>query len=211
MTIYKGTQYIAGIPTNYVTTNTTQIINGSKVFTNSISMRNAENMSATFAANKIEFRPVTTSSNGGHIDFHYAGNSNNTSRIIEEGSGYLRIETRNPNDNSEISSVYMGYRNGNFFTRCPASDADNSITTTVSTGQDYVKLGNGLIIQWGTITSSGTVTFSLPYTSADSYSIGMIGNSDDTREDSITNLTDTGFDASKRGGNRPFRWIAIGK
>lgn len=214
MSIYQGENYIAGIPGNYVTTDTTQTITGLKAFTNHISIRNSESVAGILGANRVSFMPVTTANNGGHIDFHYNGASSYTSRIIEEGNGYLRIETRNPNDSTQITSLYMGYRNGNFITRCPASTADNSILTNVSTGNDYAKLGNGLIIQWGEITDSGsqTITFPQPFTSATSYAMGMIGRTGDSSfTDQISNLTDTGFTAIKRSGNIPFRWIAIGK
>lgn len=214
MSIYQGENYIAGIPGNYVTTNTNQDIGGAKTFTALVRLRNSEGESAIIAPNRISFNPLSTASNGGYIDFHYASESDYTSRIIEEGKGYLRIETRNPNDSTQITSLFMGYRSGNYITRCPASAADNSILTNVSTGNDYAKLGNGLIIQWGEITSTGsqTITFPQPFSAADSYAMGMIGRTGDSSfTDSITNLTETGFTANRRSGTFPFRWIAIGK
>lgn len=214
MTIYKGTDFIAGGPTNYVTTDTQQVVTGAKTFTNSISIRNSESVAGVFGANGVSFKPVTTANSGGFVEFHYNGTSSRTSRIIEAASGYLRIDAINPTDNSETSSLYFGYTNGSFLTRCPASDSANSILTAVSTGADYVKLGNGVIIQWGEITSTGsqTITFPQPFTSADSYAMGMIGRTGDSSfTDSITNLTETSFTANRRSGTVPFRWIAIGK
>lgn len=60
-------------------------------------------------------------------------------------------------------------KDGTTGTFAPQCYFDNSICTTVSRGTNYVKLGNGLIFQWGWIINisanwSGTVTLPTPFT-----------------------------------------------
>lgn len=62
-------------------------------------------------------------------------------------------------------------KNGNFFTYAPQCKVANSILTTVSHGQGYAKLGNGIIIQSGIFTASastrtGQVTLPLAMTTS---------------------------------------------
>lgn len=101
-----------------------------------------------------------------------------------------------------------------------ASDADNSIVTTVSKnkGQNgYFKLGNGLIIQWGVVTETGAtreVVFPVDFTTTN-YSVCINptnSNSDQVYTINVNNKTNSGF-TSFCGGNVslwPFNWIAIG-
>lgn len=62
-------------------------------------------------------------------------------------------------------------KNGNFYTYAPQCKVANSILTTVSHGQGYAKLGNGIIIQSGIFTASastktGQVTLPLAMTTS---------------------------------------------
>ena len=111
---------------------------------------------------------------------------------------------------------------GNPYTEAPASDANNSIVTTVGKNKaqnGYFKLGNGLIIQWGRFTvasgkTSATITFPTAFTSTN-YSINCMQNSKNGgyQYDGVTGVTSrntanctvyTFYDSTG------YDWIAIG-
>ena len=75
---------INSISANYVTTNTAQTITGAKIFT------------AKIRAIQYEIEPPPGDTNGGAIDFHFGGSTNDfTSRIIEVADGQLRLVAKN--------------------------------------------------------------------------------------------------------------------
>lgn len=84
----------------------------------------------------------------------------------------------------------------------------NTAVTTVAIGTNYVKLSNGLIIQWGDYgKTAGTITLPTPFTSTN-YQIA-IANTESGHEysPSVGNKTTTSFDwFTPRMGS----WIAIG-
>lgn len=111
---------------------------------------------------------------------------------------------------------------GNPYTEAPASDANNSIVTTVGKNKaqnGYFKLGNGLIIQWGRFTvasgkTSATITFPTAFTSTN-YSINCMQNNKNGgyQYDGVTGVTSrntanctvyTFYDSTG------YDWIAIG-
>ena len=76
----------------------------------------------------------------------------------------------------------------------------------------YVKLGTGVLIQWGRATG-GTTTFPIPFTSGSSYSLGVGYNeasASDHMHGGVNNLTSTGFKWVAYGGSSIECWIAIG-
>lgn len=105
-------------------------------------------------------------------------------------------------------------KDGTESTYAPASDAIDSIVTTISKSKSangYFKLGNGLIIQWGR-SSQRTITYPTPFSSDTSFSI-VVNNQAGTdgygRPDSVENLTRTSCMVGSLSGY-PVRWIAIG-
>ena len=91
-----------------------------------------------------------------------------------------------------------------------ASDAVNSIVTTIGINKSpngYVKLGNGLIIQWGT-SWGGYVSFPIPFQSADSYQIGSTWLNQSKYCDGVqlTRRDAAGFSFAGRN----LSWVAIG-
>lgn len=95
-----------------------------------------------------------------------------------------------------------------------ASDASNSILTTIAktkAAKGGFKLGNGMIVNWGTISDSGgTVTYSIPF-SGTNYGISMtrISANGTNDNDAITAVTSTNFSATiYQGGGA--HWVAIG-
>lgn len=99
-------------------------------------------------------------------------------------------------------------------THAPSCDAIDSIVTTTGINKaqnGYVKLGNGLIIQWGRV-SQRTITYPVPFSSDTSFSI-VVNNQAGTdgygRPDSVSNLTRTSCMVGDLSGY-PVRWIAVG-
>lgn len=113
---------------------------------------------------------------------------------------------------------------GNGYATCPASDKDGSILTTVSkskTQKGYVKLGNGIIIQWGftgteALPNPTTITFPYAFSSDTSFSVVAVGIGGSTQSytDGVQSQTSTGFSwMGPRSGTQSdnaCRWIAIG-
>ena len=94
--------------------------------------------------------------------------------VMQNTSGTVTAYLRATADNSNIKQITVS---SNGATYCPASSATNSIVTTTGikkASNGYVKLGNGIIIQWLKITCTGdttvTVTFPITFSSASSYS-----------------------------------------
>lgn len=108
-----------------------------------------------------------------------------------------------------------------------ASDADNSILTTVShrkgtsssdNANGYFKLGNGMIIQWGrttdTTNQTKTITFPVAFTSTN-YSITATANNQNSSYsyDGVTGITDrttTSCKVFSWYATRTYDWLAIG-
>ena len=148
----------------------------------------------------IELYPV--SSGGPYIDFHYNNSTSDyTSRIWEQASGDLVVTANNFTINAN------GYAR--------ASDVDGSIVTTVNKSKSangYFKLGNGLIVQWGswnkTDSSPVTINFSTPFTGTPRVVTQIYYNAR-ANQSGVTAITTTSFalyHASDISGD----WIAIG-
>ena len=116
------------------------------------------------------------------------------------------------------------YSDGNVYTYAPPSDAIGSIVTTTGINKSpngYVKLGNGLIIQWGRVSGilsnqETTVTFSTAFTSGNSYTIVKNYQSQETstaadREMSFYDFTTTTAKTyTSYADTSEFSWLAIG-
>ena len=80
-----------------------------------------------------------------------------------DGSHALQIVARQNIEGTNYHSV-IGARiaqDGTTWGTCPSSDKDNSILTTIAKSKasnGYFKLGNGMLIQWGTLGAAGTDT-----------------------------------------------------
>jgi hypothetical protein len=64
-----------------------------------------------------------------------------------------------------LTSLQVGYKSdGTAYTYAPACSATNSILTTTGISKaanGYVKLGNGIIIQWGSLTTSTNTSYTI--------------------------------------------------
>lgn len=143
----------------------------------------------------------------------------------DKTSTFAMIVSDMVNDTGNIAgSIILEQKsNGTVITGCPASGATaNSILTNVACSigdSGYVKFGNGLIIQWGSLTTTGAdsrwVAFPTAFSSWNSYSVTINpkGSSNAAMYTiAINNPTTTGFTAYSGGNVRSFQalWIAIG-
>lgn len=108
-------------------------------------------------------------------------------------------------------------------TKAPASDASNSIVTTEAmlkanddTMYNYVKLGNGLLIQWGHIQQNSqqlNLTFPIPFKNTVyrmfTQDAGQLGGYSYAGVTGITRTT-TGATLYSYYANRYYDWLAIG-
>ena len=149
--------------------------------------------------------------------------------ITDDVSGGASVYTKTEVDNIASTLVHLagdetitGTKSFSSVAYGTPSDANNSIVTTSnkSKGQNgYFKFGNGLIIQWGTLTTTGAdsrwVTFPTAFSSDNSYSVTINPKGASTAAIytiAINNYTATGFNAYSGGNVRNFQafWIAIG-
>lgn len=119
----------------------------------------------------------------------------------------------------EYASVSLVYNNtsGETYFEAPSSDVVGSVITTDAISKasnGYVKLGNGIIIQWGTeenVAQNGTITFSQAFSAAPSVTLTQIATTDTAYHVYLSAVSSTNFTV-KRHGDAPddFSWVAIG-
>jgi len=176
MTIYKGTDLLAGIPdvsgkaddTNVVHLTGTETITGNKTFTGGLTIP---------AETLVTKQSSLGADEGGEIQFEVGTNSPLLSTVkVDVYQGRFRVfGTASDGVTREI--INADIENNNL--RAPASDANDSVVTTLShvfqplsNRTSYIKLGNGLIIQWGYDgggTTTHTINWSIPFSSDISY------------------------------------------
>lgn len=151
----------------------------------------------------------------GLLEFRY-----DTEKLTSASLCAFKSNTASDSASARVAVHYPA--SGNPYTEAPASDANNSIVTTVGKNKaqnGYFKLGNGLIIQWGRFTvasgkTSATITFPTAFTSTN-YSINCMQNSKNGgyQYDGVTGVTSrntanctvyTFYDSTG------YDWIAIG-
>lgn len=122
----------------------------------------------------------------------------------------LRPHKANASGDTAVSALSVTYpATGNPYATAPASDIADSVVTTINKSKaanGYFQLGNGLIIQWGSFSTSGTITLPKAFTSTD-YKVACSETGDHEYGPRIGNLTKTTFDVLN---SRPGMWIAIG-
>lgn len=189
---------INDIPTNYVTTNTTQNISGEKIFESDIQVGVATLIkSDTNGAMEFGRRDGNTSTP--YIDFHTDGKSgtNYNSRISASGNGLFFTAD---------GGLYLG---------------DNKIDAVKSkrlaTDQYNYRTTGGLIVKCGKYTGSSTspsITFNEAFPTACVFAwITKSGVTNITGYCGVNSISRTGFtsgDFSYGQGNKNGVWIAIG-
>lgn len=141
--------------------------------------------------------------------------------FIDGGNDNIARLVAVSNNGGNAATADLHFNNGSPYFSVPSSDVIGSAvaTTGISKGQEgYVKLGNGIIIQWGYFdasTANQPITFPTAFTSASSYSLAFsldstVNTGGNVQDNCINTRTSTGFTtgAVTRTGNA--MWIAIG-
>ena len=122
----------------------------------------------------------------------------------------FRVDSRNGNNDA----ITIGWDNNNaVYTTCPSCGANNSIVTTVSKSKSqngYYKLGNGLIIQWGTNSvaySSNTINLPTAFTSTNYIALAIPANI--TNGYGVTGRATTSFTFNATASTT-IDWVAVG-
>ena len=101
------------------------------------------------------------------------------------------------------AQILVGVRaDGTFYTDCPASSIDNSIVTTVSHGTNYVRFGNGLIIQWIYFDNTGATTWTFPTPFSNTnyaiFSNAAVWYNTANKKTTLIQITDTNYGESSK-------------
>ena len=145
---------------------------------------------------------------------------------------YIRRSTDNTNylcasvyDQAGVNQQYhvFGYdSNGNYYNSFPACAKNKSVITTTGLSkaqQGYLKMGNGVIIQWGnaTVTKNAwkQINFNTSFSSATSYSLAIAHYDEAQRESPmiVGTLTASSFkthNGASDSGTIKCYWLAIG-
>ena len=170
---------------SYVTTNTEQTITGVKTFRDKFFLQEMDvEYNVAPATNHYLDAPGFLDKNG-----QYMGSC----ACVRYTNGFTEsyLNVRKPT--GTWMSILLGIGStdkGVEYTKAPPSELINSIVTTTGirkSGNGYVKLGNGIIIQWGNRTlNTGSTTINLPTPfSFTGYSVAAIRNSGETTTKSI--------------------------
>jgi hypothetical protein len=185
-----------------------EFINGVKTFNNQIHFKNSV------------FVDAASGEEGGEIEFAKAPNSSLTGNVkLDVYKNRMRIfGPASDGITREIINVDIE-KNALFV---PSSDKTGSAISTVGINKNqngYVKLGNGIIIQWGLVTnmnnSKATVNYNIPFTATISVVTNPVHSGiADGYSTYVDNVTITSFDVyNKMYGNSAncnVLWIAIG-
>ena len=197
----------------------TQSISGTKTFTSPIIARD----SLALACDDPDITKGTAPTQGENTVIRFRDkNGNNVGAVFhhyatDKGSA-TSIQSVKANTSSDTASANLTIHypaSGDPYATAPASDVNGSIVTTVNkskSAKGYFKLGNGLIIQWGswnkTDSSPVTINFSTPFTGTPRV-VTQIYYDARANQSGVTAITTTSFalyHASDISGN----WIAIG-
>ena len=186
-----------------------EIITGHKIFTNNIDRNVNAIRGQTPSADSYSDIRFTDNNNNWLAGFEYA--------LVTDKSSYISlIISDSVGDTTNVKGlIQLGVTSdGKVYTYSPASDSWGSIVTTESINKSpngYVKLGNGLIIQWGITSSSNyySATYPIPFSSDTSYTIVLDQKRTQYGQTGVNSTTPTGFTAGSNAGV-PLFWIAIG-
>jgi len=131
---------------------------------------------------------------------------------------HTRIGVQNKNNKWSILEVVADDSN-NLYAKCPASAVIGSILTTaglLKSANGYVRLGNGLTLQWGRLSNQTAanyrVTLPIPYSSVASYVPIIIDTTSSTGQShpSVRAIERTYFEGQHSTDGHDMFWLAIG-
>jgi hypothetical protein len=176
-----------------------ETIGGDKTFNNRIHFKNSVYVDAA------------AGDEGGEIEFAKAPNSSLLGNVkLDVYKNSMRIF--GPASNGDIRNIIdADIENNALFV--PPSDKINAAISTIGINKNqngYIRLGNGIIIQWGA-GYSNPVTFPTPFSSipAVTGSPTYNGRTQDGHG-YVWNVTTTSFEYRCDNDMLPYRWIAIG-
>lgn len=196
------------------------ILKNNKINTwNGISIKNSELdlSNYTKAQQVVGGRFISVDKNNDYFSTFQGYKSANNSKVSSQMIARTYI---NGDKTKQITSVIECAVNsaGERYTYCPSCSEPNSIVTTVQITETEsgigMKLGNGLIIQWGTNNSSGTtITLPIPM-SSNNYSILLgtyiAGSGSGNQSGGWKNKTTTSF-FLQHGACDGLDWFVIGR
>lgn len=157
-----------------------------------ILQNNTKDLSKTFTDNKNDASIVERDKNGkdgSYITFrHDIYDANVTELCASNGVA--------PNRKIVGMRIWVK-KNGEYGTYAPKCSFDDSILTTLSSGSNYVRLGNGLIIQWIYLNNTGatTWTFSTPFSNTNYVilSNACVWLNNENKKTTLIQITDTNY------------------
>lgn len=218
--------YTPADDTAVVHTSGNETIDGIKTFTSSLTKKANSVTKGTNPSSAQYWQLSFTDKNGSGV--------NNRIGLVEtklDTNG--DVETvmcayKNTNGSADQTQIRVGYtQSGVKYTYAPASDVVNSIVTTTAINKaknGYVKLGNGIIIQWGMLSATNSsLTFPTAFSNT-SYSINIFAlsnsqNTESTNHSMAASKTTTGISWIRMGqyanaghtdNQYTHNWIAIG-
>ena len=172
---------------------------------------------ATMDTANPEFMRITGTDNTGYAQFSfgsYSSPSTTGTHMINTAAGLFQIKTGNPSQESAQKQLEID-TNGNMDVTGDLTMSGNDVLAVIAeslTTNGYVKLSNGLIIQWGRtfLTSSGgTITWPVPFTSACYTAVGNDTTNVNGSSNMVGTLSTTGWTGDV-GATATYNWIAIG-
>lgn len=216
----KGWVNDPSLSLNIVHRDGTETINGTKTFNSTIE--------SGVGAGGLALRSRAAAGTNVNMDLVQAYDSTTGQRVatIRAGNGtnqrVLTLGINNFNNSAPTGITVWCDSNNNVWATAPNSDANGSIVTTSTKSKNgsngYFQFGNGLIVQWGLINSTGgsrNVTFPKAFSAAGRYSVTVTPTGANTGVlymVSVNNNTSTGFTvlSSNNTNNVWLFWIAIG-
>lgn len=133
-----------------------------------------------------------------------------------DGANVVDLLGRYQDNSVDIYGAALGiksYSDGRSFSYAPASDASGSIVTTAGINKSkngYVKLGNGLIVQWGELPIGTTqLTFPIPFTS-DNVTVCPIAFYNSSSQVAYYDISTAGCKIYPNRNDYVVKWLAIG-
>lgn len=206
------TGWVNSTGNNVVHRTDNEIINGVKRFFGEIFRANQNITKGTAPSSAINTVIIFTDKDGKQLgDVYHRYEVNKNSRTV------LQATKANASGDTDTASICINYpASGNPYGEAPASDVNGSILTTVNKSKSpngYFKLGNGLIVQWGTLssaTTTGTLTFPLEWPSTNYIVVGNTSQNINRGDQVVAEFFTKTTKNCKYNSSYACQWIAVG-
>lgn len=194
-------------------------INGEKTFLNGIKIKMGNNDKLFLVDDRIDCSSDVGNDTFNSIIFRdskgftYANIA--VQNMMDGGNRFRFLVSNKKSDGSQITEQFWikALKQGGFQTYAPNCENNGSILTTkeISKTNNYALLGNGLIMQWGNLTTSSTneeVLLKKAFSTGRYFAVCI-----DTSTGfnyAVTGHTTTSFHIKTSSANRSVRWLAIG-